>query len=285
MMIGCFPPCSHCRPRFEEEHIERFLVHYNAYHNSSYYIERLLDVENRNDRQPEALLRSPGLIDVVIENKIVVWPPTHFMTHRNHHFLSRHFLDRIRIQGNPFVGAAYQLRVQDSHLSRVRQTEIQRIAYTIADSVLLHASEVRASDGIRYSEPIPWSFRQMSSYELEDSDPTEGISVSVVSEGADLMQHMQALRAGNTAEFERLAFDASRKFANYHSHWKLFLVQFAEEMMAHEEENEIVRSAQIPDLIDEVWLETDEWITDADYESVFSPIPKSIDTPAPAECA
>ena len=267
-MIRCFPPCSKCRPKYEKEHIERFLEHYNVLHKTDYRIEKYLEQESRNSPQPEALLRSQGHIDMVIENKIIVWPDTYLRSHRNHHLLSHHFLDQLCFNGNVFAGQPCQLSVRDSSLVELHQEEVHRVAYQIADAVLANTHKARNLPGIRSSKPIPWVFRPLTSGEIDDD--YQGIIVNAVGDDDDWL-FPEEERSGYERAFKKSADKAAHQLGAHPSCWKLLVVQFAGSILDEETEMEVIRGVTIPKTIDEIWLETEEWVSDSEWETFWKP--------------
>ena len=112
MIFSCFPPDGKC----EWNHLSGFVARYNDMFGTTYRRSACLDVETRDEKEPELLLEAPGESPIVIERKSVVWPHEYFSDHRNEHDLRRFFVDKVRSAGNPFSHSAYQLIVDAESL-------------------------------------------------------------------------------------------------------------------------------------------------------------------------
>ena len=229
---------------------------------------------NRNTKEPEVLLKASGNAPVAIERKSIVWPPgrNYMADHHNSHQLLEDFVKRLDQGGNPFTGAAYQLSVSAHDLAGKRKEQIASIAVQIADVASSNPAEVQSRRSVEGQEPIPWRFRLLTPGE---SDSKTGIGIAVLVRGFGepwgSPEQLEEERLGYSAEFERWAQGAAEKFARYPDHRKLFLVQFFGEVsveLGDEELIEIVRSAHLPDVIDEVWVARMEWINPYEPEVI-----------------
>ena len=175
MTFWCFPPDSKC----EWVDLRSFVKKYNRTHAKTYCRSACLDVESRNDSEPEVLLVAPDEIPIVIERKSVVWPPEHFAGHRNEHDLLHTFVGALCSRSDPFSDDVYQLVVNAISLAGRSKRDVHGVATRIADVVLAHQGEARSSGGIARAEPIPWRFRPVPSCERDESVPTRGIGIVV----------------------------------------------------------------------------------------------------------
>ena len=227
MVFPCSPPTGKC----EWVYLKSFVDQYNTTFQKSYRRSKCLDIEMRNEKQPELLLNSPGEIPVVIEHKSVVWPPMHLCDHNNEHHLLDTFMNRIRSQGNPFTDSAYQLIVTAESLKGKRKREIVRLAEQIAHFVLSEQNTAKSPKGTGNQYPIPWYFRPLSLQEKEDYDPDTGIRLNVrvglgYSQPFESLQEVEIVRSGYADVFDRMAKAAAEKFVKYSDCERLFLVQF-----------------------------------------------------------
>lgn len=289
MIFGCFPPQEKC----EWSHLKSFVDQYNTKFGKVYTRSACLDVEERNKKAPELLLEAPGETSIVLEHKSVVWPTKHLSDHHNEHHLG----DRLHILlSDLFQDSVYQLAVDAESLKGKTKKEVERFAEQIADIVLSDVINAKSQRGIGKRKPIPWSFRHFPPDERDETFPKTGIRVEVwerfetspgigrkileqfetlpgvglkVLEPSETFQGVERAKSGYTEEFERLAKDAAEKFAEYANSMKLLLVQFYGDSpvaLSDEDIIAIIQSAQLPELIDQVWLGQPEWVSEYDYE-------------------
>src|SRR5690242_10980821 len=80
-MFWDLPPDGKC----EWATLRNFVGQYNMIRGTTYTRSRCLDIEERNQSQPELLLESPSDEPMVVERKILVWPPDFFKYRRTEH--------------------------------------------------------------------------------------------------------------------------------------------------------------------------------------------------------
>ena len=276
MIFSCSPPERKC----EWVHLKSFVDQYNTTFQKSYRRSKCLDKTGEHGKQPEFLINSPGEIPIVIEHKFVVWPPMHLSDHNNEHDRLYTFMNRIRSQGNPFTDSAYQLIVTAESLRGKRKREVARLAEEIADFVLSEQNTAKSPEGIGRQYTIPWHFRPLSPQEMEDYGPDSGIRLNVrvgpgYSQPFESLQEVEIVRSGYADAFDRVAKAAAEKFVKYSDCERLFLVQFFGDdssCLPDDEIVEIIETAQLPEMIEQVWLAVQEWISESDYEIVWKRI-------------
>ena len=271
MIFSCLPPEGKC----EWAHLRGFVDHFNTIYGKAYTRSKCLDVVTSNRKQPELLLEAPGEIAIVLERKSVVWPRNRYLSdHHNEHHLLDHFVSRLDLLGNPFGDSVYHLNLNAESLKGKSKKEINKFAEQIADIVLLGEIEAKSRPGIGNPDPIPWRFRPLSSEEIDETVPQNGIGIQVwggeePSEPSEIRLGIQKAKSGYTKEFECSARTAAEKFVEYDCCLKLLLVQFYGDssiMLVDEDIIQIIRSAQLPEMIDQVWVARPEWVSQYDYE-------------------
>lgn len=86
---------------------------------------------------------------------------------------------------------------------------------------------------------------------------------------------MEKARAGCASEFERSAQAAAEKFAKNTHCLKLFLVQFCGDGSAwlqDEDVVELIKSAHLPVVIDQVWIACPEWVSEHEHAVTWEQI-------------
>ncbi len=262
MVSWCFPPQTDC----EWVNLRDFVIQFNTAYGKAYAKTECLDKDNSR-KQPEVLLQAPREKDVVIERKSVVWPTTYFRDHDNEHELG----NRVgKFLGNEFRDAAYQLTVCEASLKGKKQSEVVQYATQIAEEISSRRTEAK-SCGIGSQEPIPWSFCLLASHELDYDEPRTGIRFTVIGKSStafDKGADLESIKAGYAGEFQRTLEKAAPKFGEYTDCLKLLLVQFFGDSSSILDEDiiEIIKSARLPKVIDQVWLALEDWVSESDYE-------------------
>jgi hypothetical protein len=131
----------------------------------------------------------------------------------------------------------------------------------------------KSEKGIRRSEPIPWRFRELKPWETDETAPKAGVGTSVVGsdkwgDPAGIMARNESAKTGYSEELDRLAMDAGLKFVKYANCQRILVVQFYGDdsfYLDDEDITGIVQSAEIPVVIDEVWVANHEWVSIDDY--------------------
>ena len=274
MVFSCLPPDTSC----EWASLRDFVGHYNGLHGTAYRRTACLDVEERNTKKPEVLLEAQGEIPIVIERKSIVWPPgrEYLADHHKSHQLLADLVRRLNLRDNPFTGSPHQLTVKARDLKGKSQKQVARFAEEIADMVLSNPANAKSACGIASADPIKWRFRALSPDERDEIVPDTGIGIEVLEdELSGSGDNHIGIKEGYAKEFNRWAENAAEKFAQYDDCRKLFLVQFFGESsvwLGDQEIVEIIESAHLPKMIDEVWVARQEWVSLNDFEIAWEHI-------------
>ena len=204
MIFSCFPPDEKC----EWNHLSGFVARYNDMFGTAYRRSACLDVETRDEKEPELLMEAPGENPIVIERKSVVWPPEYFSDHRNKHDLLRFFVDRVPSAGNPLAYSAYQLIVDEESLKGKTKKQVSKLAEQIAAVVLSDKRAAKSASGVSSRTPIPWCFRPVLPQERDRTVPETGIGIIIIGEDpepSEILQRIEAAKSGYAKEFDRLA--------------------------------------------------------------------------------
>lgn len=272
MIFWCYPPSGKC----EWAHLRDFVAHFNSLCGKSYRLSKCLDVEIRDEKQPEVLIEAAGEIPLVIERKSVVWPPEYFSNHSNEHDLFQRILELI---GSSFQDTVYQLTIGAASLKDKKKREVIKLAEQIARSILANQATAKTYVGLYSRKPVPWSFRPLSSQERDESIPEKGVGFIVISEPdpgepAEIIQRCETAKLGFAREFKNAAEAAVKKFQKYKECLKVLLVQFHGNgsFILDEDLIEIIKTAELPALIDQVWVAQPEWVSQDDYNVIWERI-------------
>ena len=87
-----------------------------------------------------------------------------------------------------------------------------------------------------------------------------------------MVREVGRAKSGYTQEFQRSAMAAAEKFKKYSHCQTLLLVQFCGQgVLGDEDIGAIVESAQLPEVIDQVWVARKEWVNAWDYQIAWEP--------------
>ena len=176
--------------------------------------------------------------------------------------------------GGTFRDAAYQLTISEDSLSGKKQSEVAQDAELIAREISSRQADAK-SHGIDSSEPIPWSFRPLGSHEIDECDHATGIRLVTLGRStlgrdhSELLQEFETAKVGYAEEFQRTLEKAAPKFEEYAYCLKMLLVRFCGEgssILSEDDVLEIIESATLPHLIDQVWLAQEDWVSEHNYE-------------------
>ena len=274
MIFSCFPPSNQC----EWVHLRGFVDHYNRVLGKAYGLSQCLEVERRNEKVPEVLLTASGEPSMVIERKAIVWPPNYFSDHRKEDDLFRHFKKKLQLAGNPFTDSTYVLTVKDTYLKGQHNKQIEGFGRRIADIVLCDVAAAKTSFGIKKRDPIPWWFRPLPPQRKDDAGSDSGILYEIyldskLSNLTDSLESTEVAKSGYAKELQRCAFAADQKFVQFTDCVKVFLVQFCGDdldLLDEEDVKDIVRTAKLPESIDQVWVAYDNWVSELDHEIAWA---------------
>lgn len=271
MVFECFRD-SKCE---WEKGLSDFTNQYNRMFCKGYRLSRCLDVsaDNRNTPQPEVLLEANDEPSIVVECKKIVYPANYFEDHRKWHTFydsfSKAFHESLK---RNLREARYVVEV--SHLiykyriSEIGKEVVQPICERIRKET--KAQSFLPSHNIAGKEPIPWSFRQLGSYECEEGESGMGIRVELWKTPLLSPQSIEQCERYISQELNRFLDEASKKFADYENCIKILVIELCGEPLLIPDSTsfqKICEQSALPNLVDEIWL----------AEPSFSEVYKEID--------
>ena len=273
MVFPCLPSNNKC----EWADLKDFVADYNRVRNKDYRLVACLDRENSSSKEPEVLLKTTSGEYMVIERKSIVWPSgsSTMAQHNREHDLFYRFVHRLDSSGYRFEDGLYVLTVWEKDLKALKGKEVVEAAERVAGTIIANRLESGPFlGGISGRTPIRWEFRLVGSGERMDDAPEAGLGYTVNLDAHSPVSsvEIEEMTKGYTREFECQAMAAKEKFTKYAHCQKLFLVQFFGEgsfWLGDEEAADIVRSAEVPEAIDEVWVARQEWVDLDRYEVVW----------------
>ena len=266
MVFDCLiPQCKHEWPR-----LRSFVSQYNTANGASYSLVKCLDIENRNVQEPEVLLVSEGLPPLVTERKSVVWPSDHGQRHSTYHYI----FDCVgNSTGGLFADAPYELQIYET-LEHKTKGDVKKIANNICDAILVNFEQAKSNAGISRSKPVSWSLRLLEPWEVDFDEPSTGLRIQVRSPAESRYTHAEA-RVGYEMEMWRALDSAANKFSKYDHCIRVLLMQFFGQfdlLQIDSELTQLVKSAIVPENIDEVWVADYDWVDLDEFEIIWNRI-------------
>jgi hypothetical protein len=175
----------------------------------------------------------------------------------------------------PHLGdALYSLEVGDEGLRDKRQKEVRAAAREIADAVIANLGRVKGGASVGGPRPFPWRFGRVPPHAREEGAPEVGVGVQVHGSAAPadepeaFLRQVEEAYAETKGVLERLLADAARKFVPYADHLKVVVLEFYgdTDLLGEDEVKRMVGEAELPALVDEVWVARQEWTSACDYD-------------------
>ncbi len=147
-------------------------------------------------------------------------------------------------------------------------------AREIADAVIADLGRVKGGAAVGGPRPFPWRFGRVPPHAREEGAPEVGVGVHVHGSaapfddpGAFLRQAEEAY-AETKGVLERVLADAALKFMTYADHLKVVVLEFYgdTDLLGEDEVKRMIGEAELPALIDEVWVARQEWTSAWDYD-------------------
>jgi hypothetical protein len=233
-------------------------------------LSECLDISGATGPQPEFLVEDRRGNRLVVEHKIVVWPPDSLKNHQSHHDFIEYFFQRV---SPAFQDDAYMLKVNEREIE-LKRSALKKIARNIADIVLQHQNRIRNSTGIRASWPVNWSFRRVPDYERDDGDPAVGVGVHLNRPMPPTEELYQELTEAPGRIKEILAqhlVTTCKKFKDYRDCLRIFVTELYGDafLLDYEVLLEIIPSMDIPHCIDQIWIGYPEWVSENEYVTAY----------------
>ncbi|MDY0297571.1 MAG: hypothetical protein RB296_09670 [Acidobacteriota bacterium] len=267
MIFDCLPESSRCEWRL----LKPFVDDFNKANKSNYTLKRCLDVVNRDKKEPEVLLESPGLPALVIERKSVVWPDDYLKQHSKFHLIGERLSFRLR---GLFTDGVYQFCFNDTSLGGKTDKQLKRDANNVVGQLVANQESIKTTGWFRSQTPFPWRLHRMKPEDKDESTPENGIGVlmsrlDIYDESWESFTkvHLHALE-GFKRQLAKVINESRMKFENYSDARRILLLQFfgQNELVMDEDLLEIMADTELPDEIDEFWYACHLWIDESNYQ-------------------
>lgn len=267
-MFWCLPDKSKC----EWKKLKKFINLYNNTFQTEYVLEKCLDVFDSTKPQPEIRLKSPKNKDIVIEHKIITWPPDYIKRHQAQH----DFFDSFSKELNQkFQDDVYVLELSEKELV-INKNTLKQLAYKLANTIIKNKELIKSKGGIGSSQPIKWQFRRLSENELNDDVPVRGIGMYLIK--PDSFNNFESEHKKAIEGIKRIIIShlekVSIKFQGYADYLKIFITELYgdNDFFDHELIEKISVTIAIPLNIDQIWIGYPAWVTAYDYEIAYKQI-------------
>ncbi|MGH9971898.1 MAG: hypothetical protein ACREBG_29465 [Pyrinomonadaceae bacterium] len=225
-------------------------------------------------KQPEVLVTgSQSEQPMVIERKQVV-SETYAKNHANQHLIYETIPELLLSHLN---GDLYALEVDDCDLRDKPKRRVQAEAEEIVDYVRARRGLVMKGQAIAGNKPFPWQFGRVHLIDRDESMPDTGIGVHIKTRNLFSRSRLSLIEQ-TCAEYKVLAdlrlAEAAPKFETYLDHRKVVVLEFYCDwwLLDDDDARQIVSEAELPPLIDEVWITIPEWVSESDYEIAYEQV-------------
>lgn len=264
-MFPCLPSATKC----EWSKLKGFVEQFNRVHRTAYALSQCLDISYTRRPQPEFLVEDRNGNRMVVEHKIVVWPPDSLKKHRSHHDFMDYFLQLI---SHAFQDDLYVLEVEEQDIE-LKRSSLRELAKNIGEIVLAHQGMIKDSRGIKASWPVSWSFRRLPDFERGNMH-TLGVGVKVnrsMPPTDELYRELTEAQAEIMKIVSKHLSSTCKKFEDYGDCLRIFITELygSALLLDHEVLLEVISSMEIPQCIDQIWVGYPEWESEDDCVTAY----------------
>jgi len=261
--MGCLPESGGC----ERHRTDPFVNHLNERESSRFFHNACLDRVFRNSPQPEALYVDADSAErLVIERKTLVWPIDYVIRHKNDHFVATLLIEGLQ---DLTSGAPYGIELEIGLVGR--RTGLGAFAHQIITTVRERFSEAKRGRMIGSTTlGRRWRyFREDPSCRRENGEPETGLVIRWP------LDHTLNMTSDPPHELlgdvSRLFDSCVLKFQGYLDARRTLLVDQQGELryMGDLWWARIFESLPPPFEISEIWLGTQDWITEWEQGWIF----------------
>jgi len=246
--------------------LEKFVSHYNRENGTNYVRTECLDIVRTGGQtkpKPEVLVTdATRSTQMVIERKSVVWPPNYILRQQNEEDFAKVIWQQTKGQ---FQDDCYELTVSAQELGKLNSHTVKQIALKIGSILARKPSSMP----LRSSTPVPWYFRRANTY--DDYGTRKGIVVIHEDPMMTTFEDFNLDEAivGTAAAMERELAEAATKFIGYEAARKVVLLDFYGNELSGEDIPPLLERIVLPQVIDEIWMTKQVWVSEDDFETGF----------------
>ena len=247
-MSSCLPTSNKC----EWVKLQPLVVEYNKIYGTDFKLIKCLDIKERQRPQPEIRLKDEVTEDyMVIEHKSIVWPRDKAKKHKVFHEVSECVITEVEAM---FCGKPYVLRFF-SKVELDRKTRDALIGEIVL-ALTTNMSRIESGGALGSRKFIPWKFCIDKEYDHE------GICVEEIDLNCEdpTLIEIEKMKK-EILDFTQNAFYRSiAKFFDYTTDIKVVaLSYYCDEYI---EFDELFKCLLIPDCVDQVWVEKENWLNE-----------------------
>lgn len=252
-MLSCMPSNSKC----EWKKLAPLVDEYNKIHKTNFVLEECLDVKERQKPRPEVRLKDMlSEHHMVIEQKSIIWPENKGPKHKVFHQVADEVLDTLNQQ---FRGRPYVIEfMRDVALKNENRDALIK---EIIDISKAHITAINAGKRKGSNKIIPWIIYEDKEgiYEHDGIAFVERITSSI---GISIYEDKIAYQ-GICRLTKKTLERAVIKFEEYQEDIKLVLLSYyCDGMIGAEDVKGIINEIEVPESIDQLWVEDEEYINE-----------------------
>lgn len=269
--FGCLPPSN----ENEWLNLRRFVDIYNSNYGKHYLLESFPENENRNNPEPEILLRD-GDSKMVIERKVFPFPSSRIREHQLWHEFSNKIFERL---SDVFSDNLYVLEIKDTDMPTSKK-KMLKLVDRITSDALKHEKELKTSEEVFLDgtdDPNPWRFLRVSNMDREDAPIDYGVGVRLMNslKFYDTQQVNDSVLLVQS-ELSKIIQRSVPKFENYSDCVRVLILEPHTNVLSFLSDvfTPAIQSLEMPNNIDQIWLavqiELNDWESVLDYRLIKS---------------
>ncbi|TET44164.1 hypothetical protein E3J62_11110 [candidate division TA06 bacterium] len=207
---------------------------------------------------------------MVIERKILVWPPDYVRRHNLEHEFSDLFISLVK---GAFEEDLYALEVSTKYLCGDKQG-VKDMARQIADKVLESVRHVCSSKDISARCPLPWRFGRLPDFLRDESTPDKGVGVYFLGPPdlfeVDSIERSQA-RDGLSRQLQEVLVQVESKFGAYDDSLRVLILEVYgnNTCLSDSDVEDAICKAALPPCVSQIWLAYPEYIGEWDWRVAY----------------
>jgi hypothetical protein len=236
--------------------LKDFADQFNKTYEKDYSLSKCLDISKKETKQPEVLLEASGDQSMVIECKQIVYPKDYYQKHRHFHDFFSSFQKAFeRDLRNALPEDLYQITINESILYQNPKSKLDGLSREITLYIKNNLEDFLISNIIFINKPIPCCFRRIPDNERDDTSDKSGLKLSGSwKDTAIYYKEMMEAEPVISQELARHLANTEKKFQEYIDCVKILIVEIGGDFLFPEKIIEIIENANIPPIIDQIWL-------------------------------
>lgn len=249
--MACFPESGGC----EHGRLVPFIAHLSEAENTQWKHSVCLDIEDRNEPQPEVLYENTSGLRLVVEKKSVMWPLDYAKGHAADHYLA----DKVQEKLGPILGTKPAMLTVPSGACLNRK-DIDQFATELSYSVKHHFEALEGEKELnRRDGRIPFVFRFQHPRERDYDDPPEGLGISFTIKRTYALFDSSNIPTSLIEHIQKHVRSAVKKFATYSEDRRILLLQTFAEIQWRDDDwwSAAIQAAGVIEAM-EIWVQDED---------------------------